>query len=220
MERPNNILRKTEPPPFSLSANRLAGISEGEILSLFNITSGETIATQDCSLVTVWALDFPDEKTLASGHENGMIQLWDSDSGETKMTLTAHGDVVTTINFSLTGGRMCSTSLNGSIVLWDLTSGATVLPPQPFEGHPTSIALSPDGRRVVVGSFAGDVYLWDFNDAKVTVAQLKGHTGGGVWAIALSPLGRAVAKSSRSLAECWCLLPSPLSSSGNVLGVF
>lgn len=109
--------------------------------------------------------------TLASGHYDGSIRLWDIASGKERIVLTGHGEVVEAL-MPLPDGRLASASRDSTIRLWDLEDSRES---KVFEGHAGSVyalAVLPDGRIASGGN--DGICLWDLygeNPPQV----LKGH---------------------------------------------
>ncbi|MBI0382077.1 hypothetical protein JBE27_38890, partial [Streptomyces albiflaviniger] len=97
-----------------------------------------------------------DEKTLASGYEDGAVVTWDiTEPAHPRRTarLLGHTDRVETVGFLERSHQLISLDLDGAVIRWRLTS------PQPsrLASLPTAdyvsraTALSPDGRTVAMG---------------------------------------------------------------------
>jgi WD40 repeat protein len=97
-----------------------------------------------------------DEKLVATTLQDGRINIWESNSGELKKTLSGHANFATAAVFAKDGNRL----LTGAKTQWDLNSGiglrATAETTLPF-----AIA-SPDGRLLAMFSFSSlSTQLWD-----------------------------------------------------------
>jgi hypothetical protein len=65
----------------------------------------------------------PDGKTLASGNQDGTIELWDVATGKEQATLERHLGFVCSVAFSPDGKTLASGSDDSTIKLWDVTTG-------------------------------------------------------------------------------------------------
>jgi len=103
----------------------------------------------------------PNGKTLASGGQDAMIVLWDTDSWKPRGKLKGHsaGDIAA-IAFSPDGAKLASASTSNDdccVRLWDVAAakaGRTLGPP--WSGM-WGVSWSPDGTAVACGGW-GDVF--------------------------------------------------------------
>ncbi len=133
---------------------------------------------------------------LASGLDNGRVELWDVETGTTSGTLR-HADWgrVTAVAFSPDGTSLASGSWDQVIKVWDVETrrevGTWEVPSDTL--WPLSVAFSPDGTRLVSGFEDGTVRLWDVA-TQTEVAVLEGHTDR-VTSVSFSPDGATLASS-------------------------
>ena len=182
---------------YSPDGTRLA-IASTIGIWLYDTATNREVAlfTRNTSIFTCVAFS-PDGETLASGTWDGMIYLWDADSGGHVRTLELPSDhgvsSVDGVVYSPDGGTLASSSSLGKIHLWDLATGVQV---QTLEADPSfvnGLAYSPDGRTLASASWF-DVRLWDANTG-TQVHTLKGH-GWEVVGVAFSPDGLTLASGS------------------------
>jgi WD40 repeat protein len=144
---------------------------------LWNVTSGEQIATLESHSFGASSLALsPDGKTLATAGVNE-LKLWDVASGKLRFRLEGiHGHTYA-LTFTpdgrslISGGNNCharpgngqqSVELN----VWDVASGERRAY---FPGKlPTirSLAVSPDGKTLATGSWKDNIYLWELSAAR------------------------------------------------------
>ena len=65
----------------------------------------------------------PDENTLATANYDSTICLWDTTTGEHKMTFTGNTLDVQSVAFSPDGTILASGNYDGNIRLWDTMTG-------------------------------------------------------------------------------------------------
>jgi WD40 repeat protein len=125
---------------------------------------------------------------VASGGQDGSVDLWNLETGETA-ALTGHAAGVHAVAFDPAGGVLATGSVDQTIRLWDVATGRTTAVLEPRSGYVVAVAFSPDGRTLA--ACCGGVRLWDVGTSAV-VAVLHGHTGM-VNSVAFSPGGRTLA---------------------------
>ncbi len=164
-----------------VSAN--TGSTSGGMLRAWNVASGKSTASfnglADPNLVLssgIYCVVYsPDGKTLASGHEDNLIRLWDAASGKITTTLKADsGDGIYSVTFSPDGKTLASGGHNGTIRLWDVARGkSTATLTTGGSGNPVySLAFSSEGRTLAAGCNMEGGMLWDMASGKNT-AKLK-----------------------------------------------
>ena len=92
----------------------------------------------------------PDGRQIVSGAADGMIKIWDSDTGACTQTLKGHGDAVASVAFSPDGWRMASGAADGTIKVWDGETGTCTQTLQGFGGWVTLVTCIDDVRRLFV----------------------------------------------------------------------
>src|SRR5216683_890945 len=108
----------------------------------------------------------PDSTRIASGSDDGMVQVWDATNGGNVFTYRGHAsNVVYAVAWSPDGTRIASGSGDGTVQVWDATDGRHVFT---YRGHAGSavegVAWSPDGRRIASGGDDSTVQVWDATD--------------------------------------------------------
>ena len=102
----------------------------------------------------------PDQRTLATGHHDGTITIWDAEKGTKTDVLAGEATSVNALAFSL-DGRTLAAGMDHKIVLWDITTG---MPTQRLQGHSDNIVdleFSPNGEALASASLDGSVRLWE-----------------------------------------------------------
>ena len=162
-----------------------------------------TVTGTECflcfSIVTSVAFS-PDGKTLASGGGwgDGLIWLWDVETGQHKATLKGHRGSedfyqgwVTSVAFAPDGEILASGSADHTIRLWDVETGQHKATLKGHEREVTSVAFAPDGKTLTSVSADHTIRLWD-----ASIGQQKtiftGHRNE-VTSVAFAPGGKTLA---------------------------
>ena len=136
-----------------------------------------------------------DGKLVASASMDGLMRLWDGDSGAVLRDLQGHEGYIRSLVFSCDSKRLVSASDDGTIRIWDTTGKVEG---RALYGHTDwvrSAMLSHDGRLVVSGSDDRTVRVWNITRRDVGerrngekgeaeekedtdgIRVLEGHTG-------------------------------------------
>jgi WD40 repeat protein len=144
----------------------------------------------------------PDGKRLAAAGDDGMVRLWDRESGQLLRILIGHDGAIRGLAWSPRGSRLASAGEDGTVRLWDTETGLLLRTLRGERGNTRAVAWSPDAETVAAGGEDGKVRLWQTADGGVmpTTFQLEGA----VTALAWSPNGKALAAAGRDrLVRLW-----------------
>lgn len=148
----------------------------------------------------------------------GIVRLWDTQTGEHIRTLTGHARGVNSVAFSpdgrtiATGGSIAvakdGSTIDGTVRLWDVKTGEHL---RTLTGHTynvNSVAFSPDGTLLASGGHDKPVRLWDVKTGKQIRALEEGGWRysigmGPVNCVAFSPDGRTIASSDHLAVRLW-----------------
>ena len=150
-------------------------------------------------LTVAW---LPDGTRIASGSQDGTVQVWDAADGSHVFTYRGHSFGVNAVAWSPDGTRIASGSQDSTVQVWDATDGSHVFT---YRGHSTNVlavAWSPDGTRIASGSGDTTVKVWDATDGS-HVFTYRGHPYS-VTTVAWSPDGKRIASAgSDATVQVW-----------------
>ena len=132
-------------------------------IKIWDLFEEELLSTWHTSFTgAVNTLEFsPTGLNMSSGHYDGILRLWDINTGEVIHTIDAES-VVQSIAYS-PDGRIIATGgsyENGLIKLWDIGTGFLL---HTLPGHTSGVdhlEFSPDGTLLVSGSYDGSIIIW------------------------------------------------------------
>ncbi len=157
---------------------------------LFAGTAEPPLAVLRGNAGTVWGVGFsPGDRTLAMALEEGMIKLWDVETGTVKAMLQGHRGMAWTAAFSGDGLRLATSGDDNSARLWDLATNKTA------KTLPTSAAVRAalfdrDAKLVYTGDRQGHIRVWDATTGEEVRSW---QHPGPVFGLALAPDGKTVA---------------------------
>jgi WD40 repeat protein/class 3 adenylate cyclase len=108
----------------------------------------------------------PDGQMLATATEQGVVQLWSTQTLELLETFIGHARDVSYIGFSADGQLLATTSNDGTIRVWDVESGTAHLTLAGQSGVPNYAAFSQDKTLLVTASSDLSVTVWDLSLAR------------------------------------------------------
>ena len=116
----------------------------------------------------VWSLTFSrDGQTVATGSQDGKIQIWDVKSGKQKKTFEDRGVPVLSVAFSQDGSTLAAGCGDNGVRLWDFSAGKLK---NTWRGHSSpvaGVAFSPDGAILASGSGDSTIILWDARTGEI-----------------------------------------------------
>jgi eukaryotic-like serine/threonine-protein kinase len=146
-----------------------------------------------------------DGRLLATGHDDGMINLWDGPTGKWQQALHGHdGSTVTDLTFTDDGSVLASTSWDGTIRLWDPAQRESLVNLKATKGV-VKLALAPTGPLLAGVEHDGAVHLWDRERQQYrgTLRKDPSAASGQVEAIGFSPDGRTLATCQGNVLKLW-----------------
>nr|MDJ0575556.1 serine/threonine-protein kinase [Xenococcaceae cyanobacterium MO_234.B1] len=143
----------------------------------------------------VWSLAIsPKGKIIASGSNNGSIDIYDRKSGQTKKILGRHKNVIRSLVFIPEANNLIAGDGDGIINIWNLQTGKLEKQLSGHFGSIWSLAVSPDGQTLVSSGEDKSVRIWDLKTGEQTNISFT-HSAR-VFSLAFTPNGQMFASSS------------------------
>ncbi len=131
----------------------------------------------------------PDERLVAIGGEDGMVALYNLQSGSLIWERAAHPGRISGLAFNPDGSRIATCGLEGAVILWD--DAGRILRTNRGGGRVRSVGFSPDGRILLAGSVEDPARMLAADTLEV-ICKLDSVSGGQPF-VAFSPDGRRFA---------------------------
>ncbi len=149
-------------------------LQETEGWAVWNHRTGEMRKSQPTGRQHGWMAIAPEGQTIVTGHEKGILQVWNTAAGVTLQSLSIDVPRVFQLTTDSQGKRLYVTSPDATDVFrWDLETGEA-LTAWPIGTFEAAIAASADGRWVAV-AVLDEIHLYNALIGTV-VHVLRGHT--------------------------------------------
>jgi bla regulator protein BlaR1 len=109
---------------------------------------GIDLASQEFTCVSFSPL--PDCRTFVSGHKDGKIRQWDSETGVWMATIPAAGGAIASIAYSPDGLQFASATIDGLITVWNAAEHQEVARIVHSRGAVSCLRWSPAGDRLAI----------------------------------------------------------------------
>jgi WD40 repeat protein/serine/threonine protein kinase len=109
----------------------------------------------------------PDARTLASASHDGLVKLWNLETGALLKSFDAGSGAATGVSFSSDGRTLAACHLMhpsiASIKFWNRTNGKLVSTVETTAGYVRGAVFSPDDRTITAGYAGPGVKSWDIS---------------------------------------------------------
>jgi autophagy-related protein 16 len=162
-------------------SDKIATIARNRSLTLWDVHSNTSYKFNNSSSQKSIAYGLhvnPISNLIYTGHLDRKIRVYDTRKLSVVSQIdTAHTDGITSLQISLDGTKIYSTSRDNSICCYDTTNNrllATYSTPKfAIDSNWSRAALSPTGDHIAVGSVNGSIFIWETASAKL-VSSLSG----------------------------------------------
>ncbi|MDC0325555.1 protein kinase [bacterium] len=137
----------------------------------------------------------PDGSIMLTVSEQGVIELFDTDNGYSRILPIETNDSPQKAVFSPDGRYFAIAFSSFSIRVWDVASGASLTGPLVFNEHILHFEFNHEGDRIVAASTNGKVKIWNSRTG-APVSETLVHEGWAQWA-EFSPDGKKLVTVSR-----------------------
>jgi WD40 repeat protein len=160
----------------------LACSDRHKTIILWDITTGKQhaklqwvdgVPLQDAGSSELWHAEFSaDGKTLASGHSDQLIRLWDVATGQERSAFRGQPGVLCALAFSPDGKRLAAASFrlqeankSAGLKVWNIETGREIVD-LPSPEQVCGLAFTADGQILASSGVGGPFRLWDLTSGK------------------------------------------------------
>ncbi|MBX9582740.1 MAG: WD40 repeat domain-containing protein, partial [Gemmataceae bacterium] len=111
----------------------------------------------------VLSLAFAPDGRLAAGTADGLVQVWDPETGRAGVTFQAHAPGVTGVAFTPDGAKLVTAGRDRAVGVWESATGRPLLT---LKGHVDAVwgvAAAPDGHRAASVGLDGTARVWSLD---------------------------------------------------------
>ncbi|XP_039138064.1 LOW QUALITY PROTEIN: WD repeat-containing protein 3 [Dioscorea cayenensis subsp. rotundata] len=123
--------------------------------------------------------------SIATGHADGSVRLWDVAEGCCVATLNGHRSAVTALRFNKQGSMLASGSKDCDIILWDAVSEAGLFRLQGHRDQVTDLVFLDSGKKLVSCSKDKFARVWDLDTQHCM--QIVSGQNSEIWSLDVDP---------------------------------
>src|SRR6266542_1498715 len=186
---------------FHPDGTKLAGIpAEGDRVEIIDAGTGEVLSRL-LTIKSPTCLAFSaDGQALAAGTEQGRIQVWDSATGQQRLVIDGHENLVIAVCFNHAGSLLASVSWDANFRLWDTLTGRSVVD---RGGSAYQLQFAEDDRFLAYAQDATNLLLLEVAQHPEFRLLSDEAKKMGAWSLAFSPDGRLLATTEHDGIRFW-----------------
>ena len=164
----SNWINRIKQSPFNTNTNYVATCSEDKTVKIWNVSSSlnwTRITTYSQHTSGVYALEWLDNDTLASGSSDRTIRLWSPTTGQTKRTIQTNQEVYS-LKLLNTNIHLAAGLGNGDINIYNINDANLV---SSLKGHSDWVYDLVQISNELLASSSGDgtVRIWNLTTTRV-----------------------------------------------------
>ncbi|USN98770.1 MAG: protein kinase [Phycisphaeraceae bacterium] len=177
---------------FNPSGDRVVSASGDGTVVVRSVPDGREISTLRLpdQVRSRAALFTGDSSTVAAGCSDGLIRLFNADTGGETGTLASVGAEVYGLALCPDGSRVAAISINGLLSVIDLRAHELLAQADGLSNGAKGVAYSPDGTRLYTSGSPDGIIVWDAQSLEQSDLL---PTTDQPWAVAVDPSGTMVA---------------------------
>lgn len=108
------------------------------------------------------------------GNQDGMITLWEVESGIKLRTLSGHAGLISSLVFSRDGTQLASASFDRLAKVWNVNTGEELASLYGNTGNVFGVSFSPDGNHLATAGADGTVRTYQLQlDALIELTRSR-----------------------------------------------
>ncbi|XP_078448375.1 transducin family protein / WD-40 repeat family protein isoform X2 [Wolffia australiana] len=123
--------------------------------------------------------------TVATGHADGSIRIWDCEKGTCETTLNGHKSAVSALRYSRSGSVLASGSKDTRVIIWDLVGEAGLFSLCGHKDQVTDLVFLDSDKKLATCSKDRFLRVWDL-ETQHCVQIIGGHQTE-VWSLDADP---------------------------------
>nr|QEX51144.1 WD repeat-containing protein 3 isoform X1 [Cymbidium ensifolium] len=151
--------------------------------------------------------------SVASGHANGSIRLWDLSRSACEATLNGHESAVTALRYNHLGSLLASGSKDCDIILWDVVAETGMFRLRGHRDQVTDLVFLDSSKKLVSCSKDKFVRVWDL-EMQHCIQIVSGHHSE-VWSLDVDLNERFLVTGSADLELRFYLIRNEVEETGN-----
>jgi WD40 repeat protein len=153
------------------------------------------IVLEKKQICNVYSITYsPDGRYIAAGYSNGLIRIWNLQTGVMGRTFSGHSGPVWSVAYSPDGNMLVSGSADHTVKCWDMRSGKLIRTLTGHSGTVSFVTFNTNGAYIASGATDKTIKFWETSTGKL-LQTITGHNNL-IAAITYSSSGKFVASAS------------------------